>query len=93
MRRVTEQQAALAAEAAAAEASLKALQEDERARERELLDTEHRMSRCDDDNARLAERCELVNNEERKAREERAANTARQDETSFDTPGSSMVTP
>ncbi len=80
VRRVTEQQTALAAEAAAAEAALKALQEDERARERELLDAEHRMSRCDDDNARLAERCELVHNEERKAREERAANTARQDE-------------
>ena len=80
VRRVTEQQTALAAETAAAEAALKALQEDERARERELLDAEHRMSRFDDDNARLAQRCELVHNEERRAREERAAKTATQDE-------------
>ncbi|MXY17730.1 MAG: hypothetical protein F4Y57_12215 [Acidobacteria bacterium] len=79
-RRGRAQLRALAAEAAAAEAALKALQEDERARERELLDAEHRMSRCDEDNARLAQRCELVHNEERRAREERATKTATQDE-------------
>ena len=80
VRRVTEQQAALAAETAAAETALKALQEDERARERELLDAEHRMARCGEDEARLAQRRELVRNEERRAREERAAAAARQDE-------------
>ena len=80
VRRDAEQLAALAAEAAGAEAALKALQESERAGERELLDAQHGLSRCDDDSARLGQRRELVGNEARRAREQRAAETARQDE-------------
>ena len=71
---------ALDAAAARAEVELKALQEDEHAREKDLLEAELRLAGCDDENGRLTRRRELVRNEDRRAREERAAQTGKQDE-------------
>lgn len=71
---------ALDATAARAEVELKALQEDEHAREKDLLEAELRLAGCDEETGRLTRRRELVRNEDRRAREEHAAQTAKQHE-------------
>ena len=80
VRRLAEEQAVLDEDAARAEAELKALQGDEHAREKQLLEAQLRLARSDDEAARLTQRRELIRNEDRRAREERAAQAAKQDE-------------
>ena len=80
VRRLAEDQDALDADAARVEAELKALQGDEHAREKKLLEAELRLARWDDENARLTRRRELIRNEDRRAREEREVQTAKRAE-------------
>ena len=80
VRRLADEQQALDAAAARAEVELKALQADEHAREKELLEAEFQHARWDDENARLARRRELIRNEDRRAREERKDKAAKQHE-------------
>ena len=80
VRRLAEEQAVLDDDAARAETELKALQADEHAREKELLEAELRLAQCDADAARLTRRRDLIGNEDRRAREQREAQAAKHDE-------------
>ena len=90
VRRLAEDQDALDADAARVEAELKALQGDEHAREKKLLEAELRLARWDDENARLTRRRELIRNEDRRAREEREARRQSRPRRGSPSPGGTM---
>ena len=75
---LSRQHTARAAAAAAAADELQALQADEHAHEKQLLEAELGLARCNEEQARLQQRRDLVASEDRRAREQRETQVSRQ---------------
>ena len=80
VRRLDGEVARLAAAVSETDAEVRALQAEEHAREKELIEAELGLSRCDEDEARLGRRRDVVRTEQRKAQESRDALVAKQSE-------------
>ena len=80
VRRLDEDVTRLAGAVSEKDNEAKALQADEHAREKALIEAEIGLSRCDEDEARLGQRRDVVRTEQRKAQEARDALVAKQSE-------------
>ena len=80
VRRLDGEVARLAAAVSETDAEVRALQAEEHAREKELIEAELGLSRCDEEEERLGRRRDVVRTEQRKAQESRDALVAKQSE-------------
>ena len=80
VRRLDGEVARLAAAVSETDAEVRALQAEEHAREKELIEAELGLSRCDEEEERLGRRRAVVRTEQRKAQEARDALVAKQSE-------------